>query len=208
MGVGPHLSRHFCGFPQFFLDCSTHYNYSSPPDTTDASAYHARVGFRLWTFLGLGFPTDFPSLSLTLQPTTNIPPPRHGQTPLHIMHASVLVSGPRSGLAHSIFQTCGTTFFLVLGAPNPHSTKLKVDGLGRNGMGAMLSARWREQDGSRPYLSIHAWTRSCLSLFSSSKILSLIPAAWHPILVLGVTGVVASFVCVSFLRDFFKVRIS
>ena len=81
------------------------------PDKTDASAYHARVGFRLWTFLGLGVPTDFPRWSLTLQPTTNIPPPRHGRR-LCISCTRRFLSLDLA-LARSIFQTSGTAFFPV-----------------------------------------------------------------------------------------------
>ena len=60
-----------------------------------------------------GISADFPSFSLIAQPTTTIPPLQTRPTPLHIMHASVFVSGPSSG---SVFQP---TSQFVLDSINP-----------------------------------------------------------------------------------------
>ena len=110
-GVGPHLSRHFCGFPQFSLIAQP--TTIIPPlqtRPTPLHTMHASV-FVSGPSPGLVFQPTSSSLSLTLSVHYKYTSSPTRPTPLHTMHASVFVSGPSSG---SVFQPTSPSLSLTL----------------------------------------------------------------------------------------------
>ena len=134
--------------PSLSLTLSVHYKYV-PPRQDRRLCIPCTRRFSSLDLARTRCSNRLPQVVLDYSTHYKYTPSQTWPTPLHIMHASVLVSGPPNRLlARSIFQTCGTAFFLVTERSKSSQHEFECSSPRAAMVGAMSRARCCRCDGA------------------------------------------------------------